>query len=188
MYNLIHNLFSPLNSPQTLYKHDHRERGSSLASATMTKSWHHEEQELVVGASARIGMEWGRLVLLLLLYQAVKFGLSHPHPVLHRRISRCFYLITWQERFVNDQNGKNSRLLYQSDNPYTYTDCDKGRTRAIYQITYIPDCYSTSLQAWSTPCKNGRCACALLKFQGSQKFGERESEGDNVIWEELGFG
>ena len=39
MYNLIHNLFSPLNSPQTLYKHDHRERGSSLASVTMTKSW-----------------------------------------------------------------------------------------------------------------------------------------------------
>ena len=148
---------------------------------------HHEEQELVAGVSARIGMERGRLVSLSLLYQAVKFGLSHPHPVLHRRI--LMFLPYHSTRTIHKRpECKNSRSSYQSDNPYTYTDCDKGWTHAIYQITYIPDCYLTSLWARSTPCKNGRCACALLKFRGSQKFGERESEGDNVIWEELGFG
>ena len=95
VYNLIHDLFSPLNSPQTLYEHDHREKGPIFAQRDNDQELgHHEEQELVGGASVRIGMERGRSVSPSLLYRAVKFGLPHLRPVLHRRFSRRFYLIT----------------------------------------------------------------------------------------------
>ena len=57
-YNLIHNLFSPLNSPQTLYEQDHHEKGQFFGQCNNDQELgHHEEQELVVGASVRIGME-----------------------------------------------------------------------------------------------------------------------------------
>ena len=95
MYNLIRDLFSALNIPQTLYEHDHREKGRIFAQRDNDQELgHHEEQELVGGASVRIGMERGRSVSPSLLYRAVKFGLPHLRPVLYRRFSRRFYLIT----------------------------------------------------------------------------------------------
>ena len=85
MYNLIRDLFSALNIPQTLCEHDHREKGRIFAQRDNDQELgHHEEQELVVGALVRIGMERRSLVLLSLLYQAVKFGLPRPRLILHR--------------------------------------------------------------------------------------------------------
>ena len=44
MYNLIHNLFSALNIPQTLYEHDHHEKGRFFAHCDNDQELgHHEE-------------------------------------------------------------------------------------------------------------------------------------------------
>ena len=53
----FHNLFSALNIPQTLYEHDHCEKGQIFAQCDNDQGLgYHEEQELVAGGSVRIGM------------------------------------------------------------------------------------------------------------------------------------